>query len=209
MNWTRSQKELMDLAREDFKGCRLDVVQICEYGKGLTSALQFMERTSRRASQGPVSVVLDGVSKWDFSRSLAKKTDLSGGICGYFDCIERAVRALAGESHRPVVLWIEEARNMRPAHREAIFAHVAYVAEHIGFDIRVVYLIGRVMYWDGKLQQRVPKFPPLGSRLLHRAKVWEFERAGIKESEEPLELDIARDPQSGTFKPPAKKVASA
>lgn len=198
MDWSKSQSQLIRLAREQFTGCQLHVVQIHEYGKGLTTALKYSERESRSGRTLPASVVLDGLSKWDCVRSLAKKSGEHVTGCGYFDTIERALLKLSNERKRPVCLWLEEARVMRFSERETVFAHMAYVAEHFDFDLRVFFLIGRVKVWRNKEHQFVSEFPALGSRLVHRATVWDFARKGVTEVDDNKALPIAREPHSFT-----------
>lgn len=198
MDWNRSQRALIKLAREPFTGCALAVVQLETWGAGLTTALKFMER--HPAPGAPRSVVLDGISQWDTVRSLAKKCGRPGIGAGYFNTIHESISRLSQDGKLPVSLWLEEARMMRPAAREMIFAQFAYVAEHCDFDIRVVFIIGKVSVWSNAKQMREPGFPALGNRLVHRAQVISFGKISCEEIEDTDGLEIAREPVANIIK---------
>lgn len=195
MQWNRSQTKLMQYASRRFEGCRVEVLKISDWGAGLTAALRHIERCSA-AGGGNRSLVLDGVSQWDTVRSLAKKAALPGNGRGYFDTIHDAIQTASENRKRPVILWLEEARVMRPAERETIFAHFSYVSEHCDFDLRVVFVIGKVMVWVNAKQARVAGFPALGSRLVHKAAVMQFGRNDFSEvtESELVGAGLAREP---------------
>lgn len=186
LRWSKSQKELIQLASDPIKGTPLDVVAIKEWQAGLTTALRYIERQSERDKNIPRSVVLDGAGAWDAVVSLSRTAgpELSG--LGYFDRMERAFRALSGEERRPLCLWLDEARLMRPSRRELFCAHVDYTAGFLRIPVRVVMLIGKVMVFHHQKQRRIEAFPALGDRLLKRAREWEFNRTEFNETDESL-----------------------
>ncbi len=200
MEWNRAQKNLIGFSRESFAGCKLAVVQIDDWGSGLTSVLRAIERQT--AGIAARNFVLNGISQWDCVRSLAKKAALpgSGNGCGYFSTIHEAMLRVSQDRKHAVSVWLEEARCMRPAERETIFAQFAYVAEHCDFDVRVVLVIGRVMLWCQEDRVRRAGFPALGNRLLHRAQILRFGKKSCEEIEDTDGLEIAREPVSNLIK---------
>ncbi|GMV82139.1 MAG: hypothetical protein AMXMBFR7_33230 [Planctomycetota bacterium] len=186
MRWSRSQEALFDLAREPIKGVPLDVVVVHEWRTGVSTALKFLERQSLRDQKIPRSVLLDGAGAWDAVVSLSRTAGPNLSGLGYFDRMERAFRSLSGEERRPLCLWLDEARLMRPSRRELFAAHVDYTAGFLHIPVRIVMVIGKVMIFDSYKQRRVEAFPPLGDRLLGRARSWDFKKSEFGESEEPV-----------------------
>lgn len=188
MEWTQSQNQLIKIANEPVKHtCEVDIVEIHEFGSGVTTVLKHINRTCSEGRNRNLWV--DAPRPWDACISLVKLANAGHG-CGYLDILWKTMKALSGDEHRPLVLWMDECRLMKPVDREMLIVHMEYCAIHLGLSIRIVFLLGRVMKWNLASRERESVFTH-SDRIHKRARLFEFRKQKLQEAELPRTRAIA------------------
>jgi len=178
MEYTKSQRELMRIAKDPVKGFQLNVVEVSEDFSGVTTALKYIRRIPwKDDSKANINLTVEAARQWDVVMALVNLAGKKTYGYGYLDTIWRAMSQLAAHK-RGVVLWLDDVRYMKPVDRECIVCMLEWVADQLDMSVRIVMFVGKVRVWDFQQQKRVPTFVH-SARLNERAKKYEFSREGL------------------------------
>lgn len=192
MRWTRSQKDLIALAEEPVKDFSLDIVEVHHEYSGISTALRHI-RKSKSLFSGSRNLVLESARPWDALMNLVKLAGPKTYGCGWLDIAWRTLTALSGDKKQPLVLWLEDARYMKPHERETLVCLFEHVCAHNDIPARLVMLVGKTRVWDMRQQSRVSMFVH-SARLDNRARRFEYTREGLDEiTQGDLHNDLSRD----------------
>jgi len=181
MGFTRSQRELLAVSREEIKGCKVDVVEVHQDWSGISTVLRHIRKQPYLNIPGlPRNIALEADRPWNAVMSLVKTAGRECYGSGYLDTIWRCLKALAGDDKRPLCLWLEDARHERPFERERLLCNIEWCAERLGVSVRVVFLIGQLKVWDFKRQGRFKTFVH-SERLNAGARMFAYTSEGLEE----------------------------
>jgi hypothetical protein len=181
MGFTRSQRELLAVSREEIKGCKVDVVEVHQDWSGISTVLRHIRKQPYLNIQGlPRNLMLEADRPWNAVMSLVKLAGPKSYGCGYLDTIWRCLESLAGADKRPLCLWLEDARHMRPYERETLQCEIEWAAERLGLDVRCVFLVGKTRVWNFKACCRQKTFVH-SERLNRRGRLFAYTTDGLDE----------------------------
>jgi hypothetical protein len=193
LKFTESQQELCDIALEPIKrGFEVDIIEVQEFGIGVTTALKHI---SKKCNEGKnLNVWITATRPWDALMTLCKVTEKLTGQhnhgCGHLDTIWRNFKALSGDGKRPLVIWLDEARIMKPVDRETLICQMEYVATHNDLDVRCVFILGRTLKYNVQTHKKELVFPH-SDRLYKRARHFEFTKHELEQQELPRQRATA------------------
>lgn len=180
MQYTKSQRELIELSREPIKGFKLDVVEVTEDFSGVGTVLKFIRRQPyKNQDHGvPRNITIEAARPWDVVMGLVAQAGRKTLGSGYLDTVWKALAALS-EDRRPLCLWFDDVRYMRPTDREMIVCLLEWISEHLEIPIRIVMLVGKVRVWSPHVHKRVSMFVH-SARLDLRSRKLQFSREGLE-----------------------------
>jgi hypothetical protein len=183
MRLTKSQNDLLKLAKEPVSGFSLSILKVQRDHSGVTTAIEQAVIETCLNPLLPLSIELEGSRPWNAIESLGVVSSTSGG--GYIDRIDKALMVLSDGGKRPLCLMVDEARQMRVKERELIVMTTEYVARHRKISVHMVLVIGKTRVWVQPPAARgymEMGYPEVSNRLLDRARILEFSATGIEEA---------------------------
>ncbi len=182
MQFTKSQRELIGISREKIERFHLDVIEVHQDYSGVSTVLRHIEKQPWRGFQVmPRNIHLCAARPWDVVMGLV---NLAGRKChgsGYLDTVWRTLRELSGPDRRPLCLWLDEARHMKPHERELIVCLAEWTAHGLDVPVRIVMLVGKSRVWDVATKRRVSCFVH-SERLDKRARKFNYPGDGLNET---------------------------
>jgi len=185
MRLTASQRELIAIGSEPVNGFQLDLVWINEHSSGLSTALQNIKRLPyRNDASAPRNITLQASRPWDAVMSLVKLAGPKTYGSGYVDTIWRTLDKLSADDtatngRRPLTLWLEDIRMMKPIEREMIVCVTEWVSQNLRVPVRVVMLQGKIRAYDPAIFKRRLMYVN-SDRLKDRARKFEFFKNELK-----------------------------
>jgi len=132
-----SQLRLIEIAQEPIVDFQTDIIKINEYGSGISTALRHITRLPYRGDpSAPRNLTLNSPRPWDAVMSLVKLAGPGTHGSGYVDTVWRTLDRLSADpeavgGRRPLVLWLQEIRTIRPIEREMLVCYFEYVAQNM------------------------------------------------------------------------------
>lgn len=154
MNWTKSQRGLMERAMEPAKTGCLDIdLVLCDYGSGLTSAARFMVDSTKKARLGSRVVKVPCDSLWNVQHNLAELAGLkvNGFGCGSAFC--RILHKLSDEGARPLSILLDSAHFLNAREMERLVVNLEWACETIHIPARAFFLVKKFEHFR-KVQGR-------------------------------------------------------
>lgn len=191
MKFTRSQKQFLDIAQEKIKGFELDLINVKDWGSGVTTVLRHINKNLN--DERTRHIWLTGRSSWDVAIALMRMAGRETYGYGILDTLHRTLRKLS-DGQRALTLWIDDARLIRPIDRETLVAFCEHVANHEGIALRLVLIVGKVRTWDNEAQKKINTIAH-PERLMTRvdqgrARMFDFTREGMNENAETDDADL-------------------
>lgn len=187
--FTDSQNEMVNIANEPIKRAfEVDIIEIEEFHSGVTTALRHINRYCNTSESANRNIWITATRPWDALMTLCKVTEKLTGEhnhgCGHLDTIWRNFKALSENGKRPLVIWFDECRIMKPVDRETMICQMEYVASHLDINVRAVFVMGRVVKYDVQSHKKVTVFPH-SDRLFKRARLFTFSKHELEQQEKP------------------------
>lgn len=196
MNWTKSQRQLMELARTPVKNFELVIVNLQNHYTTLDATLKAIKND--RSAIGPWSprnLVLESPRPWDAVMSLVNIAGRHGNYgSGYVDTVWRVFKTFSQDGNS-LCLWLQDARGMKPQERELLVMLFEWVADQLKMKLRIVMLVGCVGVYDVHKRKRFRTIVPSGF-LNARAKQINFSDDGT--------ADATITPETETEEPATK-----
>lgn len=189
---SRSQREMLEIAREQIRRTSIDLVKIAVAGSGVSYVAELAQRESKLDARMPLNLKLCAVTQWDVIRSL---NEVAGGDCwgaGHLDIIIRSFRKLQKSGARPMCLWLDKAGRMSPTDQENLASRITWAAANAGIKVRLVYLMQKVIAWSNREQEDVRDWV-ISSHVAARAQNWMFSDEGFEECLHDADADDERE----------------
>ena len=178
---TSSQREIVDLTTQPIRGVQTNIVKVETGNAGVSYAARMAEQASRAADDTPRVLRLCATSHWDAVMSLIK---LGGKGCygsGNLDTIERCIRALSGESKRPLCFLLDRAGRMKTQHQEDFLMRCEWAANLNKVAIRVIYFFNKSKFYHIEEHKFVKDFHVASNLLKKAEEVYTFSATGLEE----------------------------
>jgi hypothetical protein len=152
MKFTQSQQQFIDIANERIKRFQLDLVNVKDWGGGISTVLRHIHKNFN--ADRTRHLWLTGRTAWDIVIALMRVAGRETYGYGYLDTLTRALRKLH-EGHRPLCMWVDEARLIRPIDREMLVMLCEHISTNDDIPIRLVLIVGKCRTWDNEAQKKI------------------------------------------------------
>jgi hypothetical protein len=142
MNWTQSQRGLMERAMSPAKAGCLDIdIILCDYGSGLTSAARFMVDRTEKAKVGPRVLKVPCDSLWNVQHNLAELAGVRANGFGCGSALCRIFYKLSDEGERPLSILLDSAHFLNARDMERLALNLEWACETIHVPARAFFLV--------------------------------------------------------------------